>query len=272
MRTASAGARSGGWRWRTSLRRKPFMMSAVCCARRTLGRSVTPLLKSRFDKQRPRAFEALVESYRSQIIEEWAKRFPGLPLPSVEPLVDARNASRFVVQVGVVFARTRRRRGGVQPDAAGGGFRLTFERNLPGPIALGWGAHFGLGLLAGECAGRTRGFTCVVGQSLRGTGDSAVLEGLHRAIDQFASSPTAVRHFSPLWIGAFGGRFLIGLTRPTYEARRTSRGQGIAGRAGRRRESERLRAELADLQRARARRHHLALLGRARLTLNIDIA
>ena len=119
-------------------------------------RSVTPLLKSRFDKERPRAFEALVESYRSQIIEEWAKRFPGLPPPRVEPLVDARNASRFVVQVGgrslstLAFARTRRGRGGVQPDAAGGGFRLTFERNLPSPLALGWGAHFGLGLFAGD--------------------------------------------------------------------------------------------------------------------------
>jgi CRISPR-associated protein Csb2 len=121
-------------------------------------RSVTPLLKSRFDKERPRVFEALAESYRGQIVEEWAKRFPGWPLPSVEPLVDARNASRFVVQVGgrslsaLAFARTRRGRGGVQPDAAGGSFRLTFERKLPGPIALGWGAHFGLGLFAGENA------------------------------------------------------------------------------------------------------------------------
>jgi CRISPR-associated protein Csb2 len=120
--------------------------------------SVTPLLKSRFDKERPRGFEALVESYRGQIVEEWAKRFPGWPPPSIKPLVDARNASRFIVQAGerslsaLAFARTRRGRGGVQPDAAGGGFRLTFERSLPGPIALGWGAHFGLGLFAGENA------------------------------------------------------------------------------------------------------------------------
>ncbi len=119
-------------------------------------RSVTPLLKSRFDKERPRAFESLVESYRSQIVEEWAKRFPGWPPPSVEPLADTQNASRFAVQVGgrslsaLAFARTRSGRGGVQPDTAGGSFQLTFDRNLPGPIVLGWGAHFGLGLFTGE--------------------------------------------------------------------------------------------------------------------------
>src|SRR5579875_1975630 len=155
MRTASAGARSGGWRWRTSPRRKPFMMSAVCCARRTLGARQRRSSRAG-STTKGRAFGGLVESYRSQIIEEWAKRFPGLPPPRVEPLVDARNASRFVVQVGgrslstLAFARTRRGRGGVQPDAAGGGFRLTFERNLPSPLALGWGAHFGLGLFAGD--------------------------------------------------------------------------------------------------------------------------
>jgi CRISPR-associated protein Csb2 len=121
-------------------------------------RSVTPLLKSRFDKARPRAFEALVESYRGQIIREWANRFPRLPQPIVEPLLDAQSAPRFILHVGgrslstLAFTRTRRGRGGVQPDAAGGSFQLTFERNLPGPIALGWGAHFGLGLFVGENA------------------------------------------------------------------------------------------------------------------------
>jgi CRISPR-associated protein Csb2 len=118
-------------------------------------RSVTPLLKSRFDKEKPRAFEALAESYRGQIVEEWAKRFPGRPSPTVKPIVDARNASRFVVQVGgrslscLAFARTRRGRGGVQPDAAGASFELAFDTELPGPVALGWGAHFGLGLFTG---------------------------------------------------------------------------------------------------------------------------
>jgi hypothetical protein len=36
--------------------------------------------------------------------------------------------------------------GGRQPDTAGGSFRLTFETKIAGPIALGWGARFALGL------------------------------------------------------------------------------------------------------------------------------
>jgi CRISPR-associated protein Csb2 len=117
-------------------------------------RSATPLLKNRFDKERPRAFEALVDSYRRHIVEEWTKRFPDLSPPNIEPLVDTPNASRFVVPAGrrslstLAFARTRRGRGGPQPDTAGGAFVLTFDQNQPGPIALGWGAHFGLGLFA----------------------------------------------------------------------------------------------------------------------------
>jgi CRISPR-associated protein Csb2 len=46
----------------------------------------------------------------------------------------------------LAFARTRRGRGGRQPDTSGGSFRLTFENQVAGPIVLGWGAHFGLGL------------------------------------------------------------------------------------------------------------------------------
>jgi CRISPR-associated protein Csb2 len=119
-------------------------------------RSATPLLKSRFDKERPHGFEALVESYRGQIIKEWVRRFPGAPPPEIEPQADARNASRFAVQAGgrplspLAFTRTRRSRGGPQPDTAGGSFRLSFAQSRPGPIALGWGAHFGLGLFVAE--------------------------------------------------------------------------------------------------------------------------
>jgi CRISPR-associated protein Csb2 len=116
--------------------------------------SVTPLLKARFDKTRPRSFGALVESYRQQIDRELTRRFPGLPpLKNMEAGLDPANATRFVIDAGagrplstLAFARTRRGRGGRQPDTAGGSFRLTFETKVAGPIALGWGAHFGLGL------------------------------------------------------------------------------------------------------------------------------
>lgn len=123
-----------------------------------MWRSVTPFLKSRFDKDKPHSFEARVQSYRRQILDEWARRFPDQALPDVKPMIDEANVSRFVVQVGgrslstLAFTRTRRGRGGVQPDAAGAAFVLTFDEDLPGPIALGCGAHFGLGLFAAENA------------------------------------------------------------------------------------------------------------------------
>jgi CRISPR-associated protein Csb2 len=118
--------------------------------------SVTPYLKSRFDKKRPKTFQDLVETYREQIISEWKRRYPDAPVPTVEPCVDSANPARFAVPIGVsgklrsplAFSRMRGRRGGRQPDTSGGFFRLTFEQDVEGPIALGWGAHFGLGLFA----------------------------------------------------------------------------------------------------------------------------
>lgn len=118
--------------------------------------SVTPYLKNRFDRQRPRTFDAVIETYREQIVAEWNRRLPDMPSPRVEPLLDPANPRRFVAPVGpgralrstLVFTRTRGGRGGRQIDTSGGFFRLTFEKEVEGPIALGWGAHFGLGLFA----------------------------------------------------------------------------------------------------------------------------
>jgi CRISPR-associated protein Csb2 len=79
-------------------------------------------------------------------------------------MLDSANPRRFVVPVGpgrilrstLAFARTRAGRGGRQLDTAGGFFRLQFEKDFEGPIALGWGAHFGLGLFASR---NSRGMT-----------------------------------------------------------------------------------------------------------------
>jgi CRISPR-associated protein Csb2 len=46
------------------------------------------------------------------------------------------------------FQRTRRSGIGRRAGERGYGFRLTFESDVQGPIALGYGAHFGLGLFA----------------------------------------------------------------------------------------------------------------------------
>jgi CRISPR-associated protein Csb2 len=120
--------------------------------------SATPYLKIRFDRKRPRTLDETIESYREQIVFEWTRRLPNLSPPNVEPLFDA--PGRFVLPDGsdrsrspLVFARTRRGKGGRQPDATGAAFRLTFADKVPGPICLGWGAHFGLGLFQASPTG-----------------------------------------------------------------------------------------------------------------------
>jgi CRISPR-associated protein Csb2 len=118
--------------------------------------SVTPYLKSRFDKRRPKEFAELVDSYRSQIIREWQRRFPSEAAPAISPLTEPalpqhfarRFGSNCVLRTPLAFSRTRTRRGGIQPDVGGGFFELTFDQPVRGPIALGWGCHFGLGLFS----------------------------------------------------------------------------------------------------------------------------
>jgi CRISPR-associated protein Csb2 len=46
----------------------------------------------------------------------------------------------------VHFHRFRSKRGLVQPDTSGSFWRLTFVEPIAGPIALGFGCHYGLGL------------------------------------------------------------------------------------------------------------------------------
>ena len=46
----------------------------------------------------------------------------------------------------VHFHRFRTKRGLVQPDTRGSFWRLTFAEPVSGPVALGFGCHFGLGL------------------------------------------------------------------------------------------------------------------------------
>ncbi|MGH7248229.1 MAG: hypothetical protein ACREH9_09005, partial [Pseudomonadota bacterium] len=48
---------------------------------------VTPYLKNRFDKTRPKAFDQTIESYRDQIAIEWSKRFPDIAPPRIDPVL-----------------------------------------------------------------------------------------------------------------------------------------------------------------------------------------
>jgi len=77
-----------------------------------------------------------------QIRRECGER--GLPEPELERLPSIRIKSRH--RRPVHFYRFRRKRGLTQPDTQGGFWRLTFPKPIDGPLALGFGCHFGLGL------------------------------------------------------------------------------------------------------------------------------
>jgi CRISPR-associated protein Csb2 len=157
---ADAEGERGRKEWRVALEDiaspSAFAGSSMLLRQARVWESVTPYLKSRFDKQRPKSFSDLIESYSDQIGMEWRRRFPLIPAPNIEPMLDPGNPTRFVAPVGpggasrstLAFSRTRSGRGGRQADTAGGFFRLRFQEKVEGPIALGWGAHFGLGLFA----------------------------------------------------------------------------------------------------------------------------
>lgn len=80
-----------------------------------------------------------------QIRRECSRR--GLPQPRTLELLQT-------VQVGarprrpVHFYRFRSKRGLRQPDTQGSFWRLTFPEPIPGPLALGFGCHYGLGMFA----------------------------------------------------------------------------------------------------------------------------
>ena len=72
----------------------------------------------------------------------------GLPaVDALEPIDGVVLAGRLVRWLD--FYRWRSRRGGgARGDSRGYGFRLTFQEPVSGPIAVGFGAHFGLGIFA----------------------------------------------------------------------------------------------------------------------------
>ncbi|WP_295388838.1 type I-U CRISPR-associated protein Csb2 [uncultured Thiodictyon sp.] len=102
----------------------PLLRTSAC------WESVTPYLHP---WHRKRGFEV-----PEQIARECRAR--GLPEPSlVEPRPDAKPRA-------LDFHRFRGKRGLEQPDRHGSMIRLEFSEPITGPLALGFGCHFGLGL------------------------------------------------------------------------------------------------------------------------------
>ncbi|WP_164962976.1 type I-U CRISPR-associated protein Csb2 [Rubrivivax sp. JA1026] len=111
-------------------------------------RSVTPYLHPWHLKARDmRSPEAVHSAVQGQLQREWQARADGLaPIIEVLPVDEVQAGGRALAPVH--FHRFRKKRGLVQPDTLGRFVQLRFERPVRGPVALGFGCHFGLGLFA----------------------------------------------------------------------------------------------------------------------------
>jgi CRISPR-associated protein Csb2 len=93
------------------------------------------------------------EETRRMIRTECQRR--GWPLPAIERDGNGLTAGESIRVGGqsrnvLTFHRFRSRRGLQQPDRIGLALRLEFSEGIVGPIALGFGCHFGLGLFRAE--------------------------------------------------------------------------------------------------------------------------
>ncbi|MCC6858775.1 MAG: type I-U CRISPR-associated protein Cas5/Cas6 [Bryobacterales bacterium] len=102
--------------------------------------SRTPFVPPRFLKLRGK------DSLEGQVRAELLRRgFPDAAVsPAVAAPIDATEAGRTAIWFRR-FVRTKQGNGGV-PPAGLFHITLTFDRPIRGPVCLGWGCHFGLGL------------------------------------------------------------------------------------------------------------------------------
>lgn len=68
-------------------------------------------------------------------------------IASIDPIVTVSVGGRQ--RTPLYFDRFRSKRGLTQPDIQGSFWMLTFSESIQGPLALGFGCHFGLGLFRG---------------------------------------------------------------------------------------------------------------------------
>ena len=110
-----------------------------------IWRSVTPYLHPwHLKKPEMRTPEAAAAAILGQLQREWRQR--GIDLPKIieiNELALIRHGSRALRSLH--FHRFRRKNGLVQPDTRGRLLELRLGQSVRGPIALGYGCHFGLG-------------------------------------------------------------------------------------------------------------------------------
>lgn len=100
--------------------------------------SVTPYLHPWYRKK--------TFGIQDQILRECRER--RLPEPTLERMDTIRVRNRERRPVHFHRFRTRGRRRASQPDTHGSFWRLTFPEAVSGPLALGFGCHFGLGIFS----------------------------------------------------------------------------------------------------------------------------
>jgi len=128
-------SRDSGSEWRLVLEGVGEVGVSALLAASTQWQSATPYLHP---WHRKKGF-----GVEEQIVRECRQR--GLPVPialTCLPSIEVGNQERRPVQ----FHRLRGRRGLHQPDRLGSFWQLTFAEPVAGPLALGFGCHFGLGL------------------------------------------------------------------------------------------------------------------------------
>lgn len=110
-----------------------------------IWRSVTPYLHPWFlKKPEMRTPESATAAILGQLQREWRQRGHDLPkIIEINELDCIRQGGRALRALH--FHRFRRKNGLVQPDTRGRLLELRFEQSVRGPIALGYGCHFGLG-------------------------------------------------------------------------------------------------------------------------------
>jgi CRISPR-associated protein Csb2 len=129
----------GGGRWRVLFEgaAAPDALGSIYTGIRSVWQSATPYL---CPWHRKRGF-----GIGEQIARECDLR--GWPEPTVDFLENRRIEVRpGVERRPVQFQRFRERRGLNQPDKFGHALRLVFPQPISGPVALGFGCHYGLGM------------------------------------------------------------------------------------------------------------------------------
>ncbi len=112
----------------------------------TTWRSITPYLHPwHLKKAEQRSGGALHAALLAQLMREWTARAQGLPpIVELKMLEEADFGGRRLKPIH--YQRFRRKRDLTQPDRLGRMVELRFAGPIRGPLALGFGCHFGLGL------------------------------------------------------------------------------------------------------------------------------